>query len=239
MPTIEDNTQVPSAEPVEVPTTPGTLNTTGSVADATPPAAQVDAESLARLKEQLAKYEQDVRNLKSASDKRLHQASTEWQQKEEQLRHELQEVRLSTMDEDARAKYLREIDQTRARELEKKATQAERTAADYEASLSAIAYYTNLGVPLSELALNEGYDALFQSGFKYITTQYKKATAAPAAPATTTPPLPPTAPGVVTSNGSTPNLKPTMADLVKTYGDMETVYRLVEQGRLDPAIIPT
>jgi hypothetical protein len=225
------STQVPLTEG-EAATTPAALTPTESVAQATPSAVNEDAESLAKIKAQLDKYEQDIRNLKSVSDKRVHEMTQDWQRRESELRKQNEELRLASMDEASREKYLQEVERQRLKDLETKAQEAARVQDDYGASLGAIKYYTSLGVPLTELVLDQGYDALFQSGFKYVTEQYKQAKE------NKTPPLPPQAPPVATVNGTVPNLKPTEEDLVKKYGSMEMVYRLVEQGRLDPAVIP-
>lgn len=228
-----DNTQVQNEEGL-VSTTPETQTDATQVANNATPAAPVqqDAESLAQIKAQLQKYEQDIRALKSSADKRLHEASVQSQQREAQLRAEVEELKLNTMDEEARGKYVQARERQRLTELETKASQASEVQKQYEASLGAIQHFTSLGVPLSELVMNQGYDALFQSGYKYITETYKKASKV------TAPPPPPTAPAVANSNGSVPNLSPTWEDLVKTYGSVEAVYRGVESGRLPPSIIP-
>lgn len=224
------NTQVPSAE-VEVTTTPVTQDNAGKVTETvTPPAPQQDAETLAQLQAKLAAYERDVRNLKSQADKRVNEVNAQWKQTEAELRRQVEELKVASMDEESRVKYMKELDRRKQDELLTRATQADKVKEEYDASLSAIQHFTSLGVPLSELVLGQGYDTLFQSGYKYITDNYKKAASQP--------PLPPTAPSVATTNSSTPNLNPTMEDLIKKYGNAETVFRLVETGRLDPSIIP-
>lgn len=235
MPQFTEN-QVPSEEQDLVSTTPETQIPAGQAAPAAlTPAPQTDAEVQA-LKAQLQKYEQDVRNLKSMSDKKLHEANQQWQQTEKELRHQLEETKLATMDEEARAKYLQQVERNRLAEMETKVSEAGRIENDYKASLDAIKHFTSLGVPLSELVLDQGYDSLFQSGYAFVAEGYKKANS-PAA-ASTLPPLPPQAPEVAKTNGTVPNLKPNWESLIKTYGSAEEVFRLVEVGRLDPTIIP-
>lgn len=234
---MSDNnvTQVPSEEQPLVPTTPGTQGVADEATKVAPSAPQTDADVQA-LKTQLAQYQQDIRNVKSVMDKKLNESTVQWQQKENELRQQLEDARLASMDEEGRAKYLKQIERQRQDELEEKATQATRVQADYQASLAAIQHFTSLGVPLTALVLDQGYDALFQSGYAFVAEGYKKASQAQVP---TTPPLPPTAPAVATSGGSVPNLKPTWTDLIKQYGTAETVFKLVETGRLDPTIIPT
>ena len=229
-----DGTQVQGEEVLDT-TTPVSQNPTEPVAkDATPSASPVDAEALAKLQAQVAKYEQDVRNLKSMADKRLNEAERQYQQRESELRAQLEDLKVAQMDEGSREAYLRELDNKRKMELEQRAAQSSQIQEDYQASLHAIQHFTSLGVPLTELVLNEGYDKLFQSGYAYVTGQYQKL-----ASGQTKAPEPPKAPEVATKNGSSPaNIKPTWADLIKSYGSVEAVYRGVETGRLDPTIIP-
>ncbi len=229
-----DGTQVQGEEVLDA-TTPASQTPSESVASATPSASPVDAEALAKLQAQIAKYEQDVRNLKSMSDKRLNEVERQYQQKESELRQQLEDMKVAQMDDTSREKYLKELDKKRAMELEQKASQSSRIQEDYQASLQAIQHFTSLGVPLTELVLNEGYDKLFQSGYAYVTGQYQKL-----ASGQTKVPEPPKAPEVVTKNGSNPpNIKPKWSDLEKVYGSREAVYRGVETGRLSPDIIPT
>jgi len=229
---IETTIQVPEGEPVQTSTTPEALDPTATAANAAPAAPQVDADVQA-LKQKLETYELDIRKLKSTYDRKFAETQKEWQRKEEGLRREAEELRLNSMDEEARKKYIAEKERNRLLELETKASQASTVESDYQASLGAIQHFTSLGVPLTELVLDKGYDELFQSGYAFITKEYKSLKTT-----TQVPPLPPTAPAVTTTTGSTPNLKPTWDDLVKTYGSVEAVYRGVESGRLDPAIIP-
>lgn len=232
MPTITD-TQIPE-EQDQVSTTPETQDPTAQAAPVAAPATpQTDAD-VQVLKDQLAKYEQDIRKLKSTYDRKLTETDKQWQQKADELRSQAEEYRLATMDEGARTKYIAEKERLRLLELEEKASKATVIETDYQASLGAIQYFTSLGVPLSELVMDKGYDELFQSGFKFVTEEYKTLkTSGPSKPA-----LPPQAPPVATSSGSTPNLKPSWTDLVKQYGSVEAVYRGVESGRLSPDIIP-
>jgi hypothetical protein len=229
--------QVPSEEQALDSTTPESQGNAGQVTAqaVTPPAPQTDADIQA-LKVQLQKYEQDIRSIKSATDKRLHEQSQAWQQKEQELRRQNEELKLATLDDDGRAKYLKQLDDQRIAEMQTKVSAADKVQSDYQASLGAIQHFTSLGVPLTELVMDQGYDTLFQSGYKYITENYKK-TLAPQQPGI--PPLPQRAPDVAVTSGSTPNLQPTWTDLIAKYGSPEEVFRLVEVGRLDPTIIPT
>jgi len=229
----DTQTQVPSEEQTPVSTTPETQGLATSAAQAAPVAPQTDADVQA-LKQKLEQYELDIRQLKSTSDRKLNEATKEWQRKEEELRRQTEEAKLSVMDEDARGKYLREREVQHVRELEDKASKASNIETEYQASLGAIKHFTSLGVPLSTLVTDKGYDALFQSGYQFMVEDYAKLKTT----GKQTPPPPPTAPSVSTQSGTVPNLKATWADLIKVYGSAEAVYRGVESGRLDPSIIP-
>jgi hypothetical protein len=233
MPNSEE-TQVLSGEQAPVSTTPEMQGQQAPVADATPATPQTDADVQA-LKKQLEQYEQDIRNIKSLSDRKLYEANQQWQQKENELRRQVEETKLSSMDEDARAKYVQDKERERLRDLESRVSKADTLEAEKNASLQAIKHFSSLGVPIDQLIVDKGYDALFQSGYAYLTADYQKlkekVTQAPA--------LPPQAPAIAKTSGSVPNLKPTWKDLIAKYGSEEAVYRGVESGRLDPSLIPT
>lgn len=236
--TDQINTQVQGEPNSAVATTPATPTDPGQVANATLPTSPADAESVEKLRLDLQKYEQDIRNMKSTFQKRENELTRTWTEREQTLKSQLDEARLASMDEEARKTYLAQKEMSRFQELETKAQEAERIRGEYDASLKAIEYFTALGVPLSSLNLGNGYDALFNSGFEFVTREFKNRATAPAT-SNPVPPLPPVAPPVTTTTGTAPNLKPTWLDLEKTYGSREAVYRLVETGRLSPTIIPT
>lgn len=241
----ETNTQVPSGG-AAVESTPSTQSTSGPVTpQVTPPAPQPDASSqvdLSTLQAQLAKYETDIRNIKSSSDKRINEITNSFSEKENELRRQIQELTVATLDGDAREAYLNQIENERAQEIEQKLNQAESIEQDYQASLQAIAFYTSKGVPMNELVLDQGYDELFQSGFRALLNSYEelKSKVGTASPQVATPPTLPTAPPVATSAGvqSPIGLKPTWDDLHKKYGTDEEIYRAVESGRLPVSLIP-
>jgi len=233
-----DQAKVLDVENVDANTTPLAVEAVGQGSDSgTPSPTSQDADADAALRKQLEKYEQDIRKLKSTGDKRFAEAEQNWQKRENELRREMQELRLASLDEAGREKYLQQIEKERMQSLETKATESDKIRAEYDASLKAIDYYTKLGVPLSELTMGEGYDALFQSGFKYVSERFKAIAENPE-PVKNDPKAPPPAPEVAKVSGTTPHLKPTMTDLVKKYGSLDEVFRLVENGRLDPSIIP-
>lgn len=237
--TDQTNTQVMGAEKIEAEATPAALDTEKSTAAAaTTVTDPKDAELLKQLEEARAiaqQREQDIRNVKSVSDKKLYEEQRAAQQREQQLQETIHQLKLSTLDDEAKKQYLAQREEQERRELLEKATSAQRAQEEYKETLQALDFFLEKGVPKSELVLDQGYDALYESGFKWILNKFDEASK-PSTPAT--PPLPPTAPSVVTPTGATPNVKPTWADLVKIYGDQETVYRLVEARRLDPAILP-
>lgn len=193
------------------------------------------AEELKSLQSKLSKYETDINNLKSFSDKRLNEYQKQYQSTIEDLQKQLMEARLATMPEDQRNEYMAQMaDQERA-ELYEQVNQAQQLKAEFEESQKAIAYFLQQGVPLNELVVDKGYEALYQSGFGFITNEYQKLKSSSQ---TKVPSLPPQAPPVDTGTGTPPPSGPTWADLEAKYGGREQVYRYVESGRLPASIIP-
>jgi hypothetical protein len=216
------------------------------VAPATPSTPLPDAEiqKAAELERKLQQYEADVRALKSTSDKRYSEAEKQWKQQNEQLKKELERIRMSSMDDDERKAYEAELSVERTRQTETELQKARLDAEEYRSTMQALSYFLHQGVPPSELVTDQGYDALFNSGMTWMAGQLKRlqtnpvtATPPPAQPGNPNSPLP-TPPVVATSNQALPNLKPTWADLRQKYGSDERVYALVEAGILPRDIIP-
>lgn len=236
------NATVPDAGTDGVVTTPTTPDSSGQApSSGALPTASQDAkpEDIQLLKSQIAKYEQDVRKIKSSSDKRVAELERTFSQREAEMRVEVENAILRTMDEKDRNEYLQMRDAREREQLAHKANQTDVIESEYQSSLQAISYFTNLGVPLDQLVMDQGYDTLFNSGWEWLTADYRATKEAlKSTPKSVQPPLPPQAPPVATSNGGVPNTKPEWPELVKRFGSMENVFKAVETGRLDPSIIP-
>jgi hypothetical protein len=240
---MTDNLQtlLVQGEPMGGATTPAAPTTAEPVAPATPSATPTDAEAqLAEYKRQVAKYEADVRALKSASDKRLHDAETTWKQQQSQMQKELQAIRMASMDDDERKLYETSLAQEQQQEIAQQLEESRRSAQEYQANLQAIQYFIGLGVPADKLVIDQGYDTLFNSGMGWMTDELKRSRTAPASPPAQPGQFPlPNPPVVATTNQGLPNTKPTWDDLRKKYGSDEQIYRLVEAGLLPGDIVPS
>jgi hypothetical protein len=229
---------VPGQEPIQAGDTPAALNSEGQVPSGTlPNTAPTDAALQTQYQTLLTKvsqYEKDINNLKSFADRRVHEVQQESRQREEALREELTQFRLSSLPEGEREAYIAQLREKEQEQLYERVQQADLLSEEYAESKKAIAYFLDKGVPLNALVLDKGYEELYQSGFGFITNQYE----ALRKQAAGTPPPPPQAPPVETGGGPTPSVKTTWSDLESKYGDREAVYRLVEAGRLPSSIIP-
>lgn len=229
-------------EPASGAATPAAPTTPAEpVAPATPSAPPSDAEAqIAALRAQTAKYEADIRALKSASDKRLHDAEKTYAQQQADLRKELQALRMATMDDDERKQYEASLALEQQQEIVQELEQARRTSQEYQANLQAVQYFIGLGVPADKLVIDQGYDTLFNSGMEWLTNELKRSRSA--SPVAQPPAQPgsqlPTPPVVATASQGVPNTKPTWDDLRKKYGNDEQIYRLVEAGLLPGDLIP-
>jgi hypothetical protein len=210
------------------------------VAPATPSTTPSDAEAqIAEYKRQVAKYEADVRALKSASDKRLHDAELTWKQQQAQMQKELQAIRMASMDDDERKQYEASLALEQQQEIVQQLEETKRSAQEYQANLQAIQYFIGLGVPADKLVIDQGYDTLFNSGMEYMTSELKRLKSSPAPAAPPAQPGAPLPPVVATTSQGLPNTKPTWDDLRKKYGSDEAIYRMVEAGHLPGDIIPS
>lgn len=223
-------------------TTPAAPTAVEPVAPATPSTTPTDAEAqLAELRRQTAKYEADIRAIKSASDKRYSDAEKTWKQTQAQFQKELQALRMASMDDNERKQYEASLAIEQQQEIARELEETRRSAQEYQANLQAIQYFIGLGVPADKLVIDQGYDNLFNSGMEWLTTEVKRARTSPSAqpPAQPANPNLPTPPVVATAGQGLPNVKPTWEDLRRKYGSDEQIYRLVEAGLLPGDIVPT
>lgn len=211
----------------------------GGVASATPSQSpQVDAAALLLEKHSL---ELDINKLKSTFQKREGQLQQEAKQREAALKEELERLKVSGMDDDSRKLYEAEI---RSRNLQQKEQELDAARKEYEdliAFTNAQQQFALAGVPAESLRTDGDLNDLVQSGWDWILTRNKSLeeenqklkTSSPTAPV-----LPSAPPVALSGPGASLSTKPTWDDLVKRYGNRETVYQLVEQGRLPSTIIP-
>ena len=214
-----------------------TENPAGVSQETTSQSPQVDVEKVkAEYEQKLAQMAQDVNNIKSALQRRESQLTTDHKQREAELQKQLREIRMQGMDENQRKAYEVQLQQEEFESLQNKLDEYERKAAEYEQMMGAQDFFMKKGVPANRLVLNQGYEALVQSGWDWVSEQLTKlqnpAPTQPTQPA----PLKP-APSVITDK-STPSTGSTWAELRAKYGSDENVYRLIEQGQLSPDALP-
>lgn len=236
----EDLTKVPGG------TTDGVASATpaqGGVAPATPTQPPADAASAAdveaKYKADLAKYQEDLNKLKSASQRREGELQRTLTQRDAEYKAELEKVRLSTMDDEERKIYEIERNRERVNELQAELDRVNAEREEQAAINNTFAFFLQKGVPANALVNGQGLDALVVSGWDYISNRLAQLEAAAAnAPAPKTPPQePPKAPPVTTGTG-TPVGSPTWDDLIKQYGSMDEVFNRIEQGRLSRDVLP-
>jgi dsDNA-specific endonuclease/ATPase MutS2 len=217
----------------------GTPNQSGVVENTTPaqrPEVDVDA-----LK---AKYEGDINNLKSTLQRREAQVTKEWQERYNGLEQKLHQTAMKSMTEDERARYERQLETEEFQSLRERLAEIENEKATMASTVSAYSFFTKQGVPADLLNLSDGYDAVVSVGWQFLTKELSDLRAAKLNPQPQPQPKPDEpaplrqAPGVVTDKG-TPASGTTWAALRAKFGTDEAVYRAVEEGRIDPSIIPT
>lgn len=208
---------------------------------ATPAQTPVDAEALRtqfeQAKAERERLEKDLNRYKSSTQSREAQLRKEAELKQEALRTELENIKRSGMDEETRRKYDFEMSQQRIADLQTELQRRDEEMATFRATQNAVAHFRSLGVPEDALILDGTFDDLLESGWGWVSEKVKSITT-PAAPAPPVPPTLPVAPKVDVSGASTPSVKPTWADIEKTYGSREAFFQLIESRRLPPSMIP-
>jgi hypothetical protein len=211
------------------------------VAQPTPANSPVDVDALrSDYESKLAKYEQDIRNMKSTFQSRESQVTKEWQDRYANLERKLHETAMRGMTEDERAKYERQLESEEFQSMRERLAEMESERAMMANTMSAYNFFIQQGVPANLLNLSDGYDAVVNTGWQYLTNELAELRAAKAnpQPQPKSEPAPlKQAPGVVTDKG-TPASGTTWAALIAEFGSLEAVFRAVEEQRLDPSVLP-
>ncbi len=198
-----------------------------------------DADQLSQIELIRQKYESDISKLKSTFQRKEAEREKDINSKLQQYEAEVERLRVSTMDEDERAAYEQTAVYRRINELEQYLSQVQEEKVEIDSMLKAQQYFLAQGVPASSLVTDSGYDELWNSGMGWLTSDYQRlrnqTTTAPTKPAQR-PAI--TAPDVVTTTNTPAYSGTTWPELIKQYGDEETVYRLVETGQLPATVIP-
>lgn len=197
----------------------------------------IDVEKIrAEYEQRLAQSTRDLNAMKSSLQKREAELTSQYEKQKADLQKQLRDIRLGSMDENQRKVYEQQAAQEEVENLARRAADAEQAAQEMARTLDAQAFFVQRGVPADKLVMGQGYDALVNSGWSYIdqelTTLRKSAQSqTPAKPRKTAP--------TVDTNKGIPGSKTSWADLRKRYGSEEHVYQMIEQGLLDPSILPS
>jgi hypothetical protein len=241
---MKDETQMVTGNPggVEEPQSPSTPAGGVEPKGATPTSTPADADKgtasvQQQYEEQIAKLNRDLNQMKSTFQRSEAERERTWKQREQEYQRQLEELRVSGMDEEQRKAYEATSVSRRLQETEQRLSQVEAERQEAIALTQATNYFLSLKVPLTELNQEEGYDALWESGMRYLTQELSSLRESQnSQPPTSSKPV--EAPAVVTSNNAPSYSGTTWKALIQEYGDEETVYRLVESGQLPPSIIP-
>ena len=233
---LPDNKPISEADGGVANATPKTSeNPVTSQQPVTPVQPSVDVEVLK------SKYETDINNLKSTLQRREAQVTKEWQERYSGLERQMHETRMASMTDEDRARYERQLETEEFQSLQSKLAEIENEKALMASTFNAYNFFIQQGVPAKLLNLSDGYDTVVSKGWEHLTGELSALRQAAANPQPQKPIEPAPlreAPGVVTDKG-TPGSGTTWVALRAQFGTDEAVYRAVEEGRLDPSIIPT
>src|ERR1700690_1812532 len=134
---------IPAATPSSVPNTPGTPTPSQvPVTPGTPTQPQVDVERIkAEYDAQIRQKENDLRQMKASLQKGEAQRLRAEESKRQELEREVEQYRISTMDENERALYERETLQSRAQELEQSFKDAQAQLDERDTFLRTYVYF--------------------------------------------------------------------------------------------------
>jgi Skp family chaperone for outer membrane proteins len=238
--------QTPESEEVVTATLDG-----GNVAQATIPEGVTDEaqqtlqsqldEMKSQYDEMTKKYERDIGGVKSSLQKRERELAQTWQDKEATYKKQVDDLRKMSMSEADRKNYEYELALERTEEMSKAIKEAEATAEETKNFYAWKDRFVNeWKVPSDQLVLDQGVEALVQSGMAVVDMKMKEAQmksveqtkpVTPVVQAKTSKEPPETAKPV--SGGTVNGITPTEA--VKKYagGDWEKFFQMLDQGRLD------
>lgn len=238
----DDDVTVPGADepagvsPSETPKTQdaGVLSSQeGTPGPDTRDADDFDERVKGQLSDLRAKYERDIAGLKSSLQKQQAELQRNWESEREQYEEQLIRLKTASMDDDERTAFERSLLEERLEKERQRRAELEARLQEQQAAQSWATWFVENGVPLAELDTTS-YQSVFETGMNKLAEMAQNAQRQTAAPSS---PPAPKAPKVAVDTG-TVSSGPTWSELVDRYGSQENVYRAVEQGWLDPTIIP-
>jgi hypothetical protein len=214
----------------EVPSQAAAITPPAVQAQGTPSPSPSDALATGTEPKVATVTQEDLNKLKASLQSQHDRAVNAWKAKEEDYQRQLFQLKAASLPDDARAKFETEF---KVEQLESRAAEYQRQLQESQAKQTYSQFFADMGVPASTLD-NSSLDTLVESGWQgtkaLIENLKSQLAAAKASPVTT-----PTPPDVITSKG--PQGHTTVADLVRQYGSMENVYRLIETNQLDGNIL--
>ena len=229
--------QVDDVEDVEEVPEEGTPQDEGVADNATPETPEFDVEKLkAEYEQKLQTSQQDLNKLKSSLQKQQAEQAKKYQEEQARLEKQLREVRMQNMDEDQRKQYEAQMQSEEYQNLQAQLQERDRVLADQAATLDALNFFASKKVPVDSLVLNQGYDALAQSGWDYISNRLTELEAQVSNPKPEPKPRK-KAPDVLTDKSS-PSKGSSWKELRAKYGTDENIYQAIEDGTLSPSILP-
>ena len=204
------------------------------------PSGQNDEIVRKQIAEAVQKYEDDIRKLKSTFDRREAQRQQEAAKREEEFNRKLQELEMRGMDEETRKKYEASHRDEEFQRLVKEKQEYQSKLQEVQQSRDYEKFFLDSGVPAGELILDQGIEALAESGWKALrklvgTLQEENKRLKSGSSAGSDLPEPPQ---TINHTSQTP-AKLSIADAAKKYagGDEDRLYQMIEKGNLSPNVL--
>ena len=220
------------------------------VANVTPTQTVPDAgsEKLKELEAKIQAREQDINKLKSTYDKKLAQTEQQYKDEQRKLQEEIQKAKLSTMTDEQKKTFERQLELEQAQQWREEAQKYKQQIEEFEQRNNYTQYFVEeMGVPKEQLKLDGDINALVQSGWEGVQktvqslrgkvqaleTQMTQGTALQQ----TQPEPQERSPLTNPINSGAPKIA--WSDIEKQYPNQEEFFRKLEQGEINPGIIPT
>lgn len=226
----DTKTPKPVAEPIGSPN--------GDVVDKQPTPSK---ESSGSGEDLVAKYERDIAKIKSATQRQINESEKRHREELEALRQQQIQFQRDMIPEEKRPEFDSRLERERLAQLEKENQQLRAMTQEQQVRQQWTAYFQDkFGVDVTHIATSAGdFDDFLSQAHEEVATQLKQARSTlnsapvgPQTPATLTPPDVEGAPDAPATTGESWDV------LIRRYGSQEEVYRMVEQGLLNPRIIP-
>ncbi len=209
---------------------------------ATPP-AQNDEVVKKQIAEAVQKYEEDIRKLKSTYDRRDAQRQQDFAKREEEFNRKLRELEVRGMDEETRKKYEAEHKDAELQRLAQEKQQYQQQLQDIQTARNYEKFFLESGVPASKLVLDQGLEALAESGWNTLremvgTLREENEKLKKGGTVSNDDRNLPEPPPTLNHNNQNPT-KLSISDAAKRYagGDEDRLYSMIEKGTVSPSVL--